>query len=217
MKSWFSIQAKGSTAEIVIYDEVGLFGISAKQFNDQLKALGPVSTIVLRVNSPGGDVWDGIAIFNMLKRHPARVEVIVDGIAASIASVIAMAGDRIKMPSNSFMFIHDPLAVVLGDAENMREMADSLDKVAAALVSTYMNKTGKSEEEVKKWMAGDTWFTAQEALEAGLADEVIESVAIAARFDLGRFRNTPAAVAKLLPEPVASGVPPQNPHSNSRS
>ena len=87
----------------------------------------------------------------------------VYGIAASIASIIAMAGDKVIMPANTFMFIHDPLAIVIGDAADMRDMADSLEKIAAALQSTYMVKTGKSEKEVQKWMSEDTWFSAQEA------------------------------------------------------
>ncbi len=201
MKTWFSIQAKAAgNAEIVIYDEVGLYGVTAKTFYDQLRALGDVGQILVRINSAGGDVFDGIAIYNMLKNHKARVDVVVDGIAASIASIIAMAGDKVTMPANTFMFVHDPLALVIGDAENMREMADSLDKIAASLINTYTSKTGKSEAEVKKWMSEDTWFTAQEALDAGLADEVITAVDIAARFDLSRFRNAPAAL-QLPPVP----------------
>src|SRR5262245_51278548 len=115
MKTWYSIQAKkAGSAEIVIFDEIGVWGITAKAFYDELKALGDIREIMLRVNSPGGDVFDGLAIYNMLKSHKARVNVTIDGIAASIASIIAMAGDHITMPGNTFMFVHDPLAIVIG-------------------------------------------------------------------------------------------------------
>jgi len=109
------------------------------------------------------------------------------------------------MPANTFMFIHDPLAIVVGDAEEMKSMADSLDKIAGALQSTYMVKTGKSEKEVKKWMNEDTWFSAEEAVAAGLADEMTDSVRMAANANLGKFKNLPEALKPLAentdPEP----------------
>jgi ATP-dependent Clp protease, protease subunit len=208
MKTWFSIKnlktAAGS-AEIDIFDEIGYGGIRAGDFLRELRGLGDVKNIKLRINSPGGEVFDGIAIYNALRRHPAQITVEVYGIAASIASIIAMAGDRVVMPANTFMFVHDPLALVVGDADDMRQMADSLEKIASSLIQAYVEKTGKGEDEVKKWMADDTWFTAAEALEAGLADEVIEEQQIAAFFDLRRFHNAPPAL--LTPDP-SSGKPP---------
>jgi ATP-dependent Clp endopeptidase proteolytic subunit ClpP len=199
MKTWYSIKAQSeSEALIDIFDVIGFWGISAQDFIADLKRLGDsISQIRVRINSEGGEVFDGIAIYNALKRHPANVTVEVYGIAASIASIIAMAGDKVIMPSNTFMFIHDPLAIVVGDATDMRDMADSLEKIAAALQSTYMVKTGKGEKEVKKWMNEDTWFSAQEALDAGLADEMTAAVQMAARANLARFKNLPEALKPL--------------------
>lgn len=193
MKSWYSIKAQGEdSAEIDIFDEIGYWGVRAADFIRDLRNLGKVQNIKVRVNSPGGDVFDGVAIHNALKRHEANVTVEVYGIAASIASIIAMAGNKVIMPENTWMFIHDPLAIVVGDADDMREMADALEKIAAGLIASYVAKTGKSEKDVKKWMSEDTWFTAAEALEAGLADEVSDPVKLAANANLTRFKNLPA-------------------------
>ena len=106
----------GRGAEIVIYDEIGAFGIPAKAFLDELKALGPVPELTVRINSPGGSVFDGVAIYNALKRHSAAITVWIDGIAASIASMIAMAGDEIVMPENAMLMLHDPSGLVMGTA-----------------------------------------------------------------------------------------------------
>lgn len=205
-KTWFKIEAKANgTAEIAIYDEIGMFGISAKQFNEQLKALGDVQKINLRINSPGGDVFDGVAIFNMLKRHKATVHVTVDGLAASIASVIAMAGDHIVMPDNAMMMIHNPWGGAIGEADDMRDMAEALDKIKVSILSAY-RRTGKTDDEISAMMDGETWLTAAEAVASGFADEVIETVQIAALFDLSRFQNAPAALAK--PQPAPRQAPP---------
>jgi ATP-dependent Clp protease, protease subunit len=197
MKSWFDIQAKNGRAEIVIFDEIGTGGISAKAFNDQLKALGDVQSITLRINSPGGDVFDGTAIYNMLKRHPARVEVTVDGIAASIASVIAMAGDRIIMPENSMLMIHNPWGGVIGEADDMRDMAEALEKIKVSILSAY-RRSGKSDEKISALMDAETWLSAQEAVAAGFADEMIPAVKVAALFDLSKFANPPRIVPQAV-------------------
>jgi ATP-dependent Clp protease, protease subunit len=115
----FRAQAKGA-AEIVIYDEIGAFGIPAKAFIDELKALGSVPELTLRINSPGGSVFDGVAIYNALQRHEARITVRIDGLAASIASMIAMAGDEVVMPENAMLVLHDPSGMVMGTAQDMR-------------------------------------------------------------------------------------------------
>ncbi len=205
MKTWYTIKAQNESEALVdIFDVIGFWGVTAQDFIADLKRLGDnISNIRVRINSEGGEVFDGIAIYNALKRHPAKVTVEVYGIAASIASIIAMAGDRVIMPANTFMFIHDPLAVVIGDAADMRDMADSLEKIAGALQSTYMVKTGKSEKEVRKWMNNDTWFSAQEALDAGLADELVDAVQMAARANLARFKNLPDPLKALAIDPIA--------------
>ncbi|WP_163007764.1 head maturation protease, ClpP-related, partial [Pseudomonas viridiflava] len=125
--------AQRGTAVFEIFGDIGAWGITAKQFAQDLKALGDVSLIDLRVNSPGGDVFDGIAIYNMLRTHPARVEGSVMGLAASMGSVILMASNVIRMPANSMLMIHKPWGIQGGDADDMRRYADLLDKVEGSL------------------------------------------------------------------------------------
>jgi ATP-dependent Clp protease, protease subunit len=198
VKRWYEFRAQARGAEIVIYDEIGAFGIPAKVFLDELKALGAVAELTLRINSPGGSVFDGVAIYNALKRHEARVTVWIDGIAASIASMIAMAGDEIVMPENAMLMIHDPSGLVMGTAADMRAMAEALDKMKAGMVAAYRDKSGRDDAEIEALMAAETWLSAQEALELGLADRVEQPVRMAAHFDLSRFHNTPPQLAAIL-------------------
>jgi ATP-dependent protease ClpP protease subunit len=191
MKSWYTIRARESAAEVLIYDEIGAYGVSAKGFLAELGALPEEAAIDLRLNSPGGSVFDAVAIHNALSRHAGTVTVWIDGIAASAASYIAMAGDAIVMPENAFLMIHDPSGLVMGTAADMREMAGTLDKIAASMTRGYAARSGKTEDEIAALMAAETWFSAAEALEAGLATQLAEPVRIAASFDIARFRNAP--------------------------
>jgi ATP-dependent protease ClpP protease subunit len=165
-------------AEVEIYSPIGQNwygdGLTAKRFRDDLKALGNVSEIVVRINSPGGEVFDGFAIYNALVEHPAKVTVHVDGLAASIASVIAMAGDRILMGKGAMFMVHSPWTIAIGDAENMRATAEMLDKIEVGLVDAYVDRTSQDRKTVEGWMEGETWFTAGEAVEAGLADALAD-------------------------------------------
>jgi ATP-dependent Clp protease, protease subunit len=204
MARWYQFRAHAkAAAEIVIYDEIGAFGIPAKAFLDELKALGPVAALTVRINSPGGSVFDGVAIYNALKRHDARVTVWIDGIAASIASVIAMAGDEVIMPENAMLMIHDPSALVIGTAADMRGMAEALDKMKAGMVAAYRDESGRDDAEIEALMAAETWLSAQEAVDLGLADRVEAPVRMAAHFDLSRFRNTPPQLAAVLTSSTA--------------
>jgi ATP-dependent protease ClpP protease subunit len=198
LKRWYDFRAQARGAEIVIYDEIGAFGIPAKAFLDELKALGPVAELTVRINSPGGSVFDGVAIYNALKRHDAAITVWIDGIAASIASVIAMAGDEVVMPENAMLMLHDPAALVLGTAADMRAMADALDKMKAGMVAAYRDKSGRDDAEIEALMAAETWLSAQEAADLGLADRIEQPVRMAAHFDLSRFRNPPPQLAAIL-------------------
>ena len=185
--------------EIWLYDQVGegyFGGMSAKQFTDDLNKLGQVDTINLRINSPGGSVFDGVAIYNALKRHPARIEVDVDGIAASIASVIAMAGDEIRMAGNAMMMIHDPHGMTMGSAADMRKTADLLDQVKGLIVDTYAKRTGKVDTTIADMMAAETWMTAAEAQQHGFSDATTEEQRIAAcyDFDFSKFKHPPKAL-----------------------
>ena len=198
MASWYAIRARATGAEVAIYDEIGAYGVSAKGFLAELGALPEGTPVDLRLNSPGGSVFDAVAIHNALKRHEGNVTVWIDGIAASAASYVAMAGDEIVMPENAFLMIHDPSGLVMGTAEDMRAMAEALEKVKAALVQGYAAKSGRTPEEVSALMSAETWLDAADALARGFADRLIEPVRIAASFDIGRFRNAPPELAEAV-------------------
>ncbi|OWJ48686.1 peptidase S14 [Pseudomonas aeruginosa] len=207
VESWYSIKALSrGVAEILLYDEIGVWGITAQQFARELKALGDLSLISLRIHSPGGDVFEGTAIYNLLKNHPARVEAHVDGLAASMASVIAMAADTIYMPENAMMMVHRPWGIQGGEADDMRRYADLLEKIEGTMVAAYMAKTGKSEEDIKSLLKAETWMDGREAVEAGFADQLTEPLAAAAQLTSKRmkeFAHMPEAL-KALMQPRAS-------------
>jgi ATP-dependent Clp protease protease subunit len=191
----FTVRAKANEAEILLYDIIGQDfwsgdGVTAKKFAAQLASLGPVSRILLRINSPGGDVFDGAAIYNQLKTHGARIDVVVDGLAASAASVVAMAGEKITMAENAMMMVHNPWTIAMGDSTEMRKVADTLDKVSEAMRTSYA-RTGKKDAEIAALLDAETWLTAKDAVKEGFADEIGEAVPIVASFDLSRFKNTP--------------------------
>ena len=198
MTSWYAIRARGTGAEVAIYDEIGAYGVSAKGFLTELGALPEGTPVDLRLNSPGGSVFDAVAIHNALKRHEGTVTVWIDGIAASAASYVAMAGDEIVMPENAFLMIHDPSGLVMGTAGDMRAMAEALEKVKGGLVQGYAAKSGRTPEEISALMSAETWLDAADALAQGFADRLIEPVRIAARFDIGRFRNAPPELAEAV-------------------
>ena len=207
MKSWYSIQAKADqSAEISIYDEIGFWGVTAKQFIGDLKAID-ATAIKLAINSPGGAVFDALAIYNALRQHPASVEVTIMGVAASAASIIAMAGDTVVMPENAFMMIHNPLNMAYGNADDLREMADVLDKIGASLVGIYAKRTGLPEDEIKALLDAETWLNAEEAVLKGFADELQPELKVAASFDMERLPDNvrasiaPAAEPEPAPEP----------------
>ena len=200
MKSWYTIRARASGAEVLIYDEIGAYGVTAKGFLAELGAMADDAAIDLRLNSPGGSVFDAVAIFNALKRHAGEITVWIDGIAASAASYIAMAGDSVVMPQNAFLMIHDPSGLVMGTAEDMRSTAEALDKVKGSLIQGYAAKSGKPDGEIAALMAAETWLDAEEALALGLIDRIAEPVKLAASFDIARFRNAPAELTTAVLE-----------------
>lgn len=161
-------------AEILIYDEIGYGwwgGVSAQDFAKDLGAI-TADEITVRLNSPGGDVFDGIAILNALRSHKATITVYVDGLAASAASFIAMAGDEVVMRRNSEMMIHDASSFSAGNAGDLRKRADDLDRVSNNIASIYAERTGGTTEEWRDFMLAETWYSAQEAVDAGLANRV---------------------------------------------
>jgi len=193
-------------AEIWLYEEIGsgwFGGVSAKQFAEDLKALGKVERISVHLNSPGGDVFDGLAIYNSLKQHRARVIMHIDGLAASIASLIAMAGDEIYMAENAFLMVHNAWGICVGNALDMRDMIEVLGKIDGSLVGTYARRTGRDEQLIADLMAAETWMNSQEALEHGFVDRVTEELKLAAHFDLSKFKYKKdpfAAREPLLPD-----------------
>lgn len=207
----YSMQAKHGTGEVFIYDDIGggFFddGITSKSFAEDLRALGNVTLLNIFINSPGGSVFHGISIHNQLARHRARKAVHIDGIAASIASVIAMAGDEIAIAANGMMMIHEPFAMAAGTAAEMRKMADSLDKVSETILATYVTRTGAAEGQVAAMMAEETWLNAEEAVELGFADTIGAEVQIAA-MDLAKFNNVPEALSKAVESAKEQGISP---------
>ncbi|MFE1816943.1 ClpP-like prohead protease/major capsid protein fusion protein [Metapseudomonas otitidis] len=212
--SWYSIRAAArGVAEVLLYDEIGAWGITAKQFAKDLKALGDLQRIDLRVHSPGGDVFEGTAIYNLLRHHPARVEGYVDGLAASMATVILMACDTVYIPENAMWMVHKPWGITGGDADDMRRYIDLLDKIEDTMVMAYAAKTGKSAEDIKALLTEETWMTGREAVEAGFADQLTEPLAAAAQLNSKRmqeFAHMPEALKNLI-QPRAQGTPPANP------
>ncbi|NUW45551.1 head maturation protease, ClpP-related [Nonomuraea rhodomycinica] len=209
---WYQIRnlADGA-AEVVIFDEIGWWGTSAADFIQELKQV-TASEITLRLNSPGGDVFDGVAIMNTLRAHPAKVTAHVVSLAASIASVIAMGADRVVMQPHSQMMIHDASGLCVGDASDMRSMADMLDRQSDNIAAVYAARAGGTVAEWRERMAAETWFTAEEAVAAGLADEVAarreDEPSATNSWDLSVFRY---AGRESAPAPVVATATAQTP------
>ncbi|MGC3792038.1 head maturation protease, ClpP-related [Priestia aryabhattai] len=190
-----------NVADIYIYGDIVTYSwyeedTSATTFKNDLDALGEVDTINLYINSPGGSVFEGVAIHNMLKRHNAKVNVHVDALAASIASVIAMAGDAIFMPKNSMLMIHNPWTWGMGNAADFRKLADDLDRIGNSAKQTYLAKAGDklTEDRLQELLDGETWLSADEACELGLCDVVEEANTMAASISseiLQKYKHVP--------------------------
>ncbi len=206
MRRWYQVRAEaGEAPEVYIYDEIGRGwyggGVSADEFVAEVKALKLKARdeLLVRINSPGGDVFDGIAIYNYLRGAKHGVRVRVDGVAASAASYIAMAGDVVEMPDNSYLMVHNPWMMAMGDAAVMRKAAQDLEVIGEAGIAAYLRKSdGKlTRDQVVEMLNEDTWLTAEQAVERGLADEVFEPVRMAAlaRHDWRRMPyRVPAAL-----------------------
>ena len=181
MKQWYKITAKKDSAEIFIYEQIGedFFGegVAARPFVSDLNKLD-VNSIDLYINSPGGNVFDGNSIYNALRRHPSKINVYIDGVAASIASVIAMAGDRIIMPENTLMMIHDPSGGVWGTAADMQKMIEALERIKIGSVAAYKTHVPMEEKGIADLMAAETWMTAAEAVEMGVSTLDEETISL---------------------------------------
>ncbi|MDJ0460592.1 head maturation protease, ClpP-related [Streptomyces sp. H27-C3] len=174
---WYRItnQADPDEAEVMLYDDIGgWYGATADQFIADLRGI-TAPNLRVRINSPGGSVFEGIAIANALRSHPANVTIQVDGIAASIASLIAMAGDRIEMAPNTMMMIHDASGLCMGNASDMEEMAELLDLISDNIADAYSARAGGTREDWRERMRAETWYLPKDAVDAGLADEATQA------------------------------------------
>lgn len=208
-RQWYSIQSRSADeAEILIYDVIGWPFIDAETFVRELSAID-APHIKVRINSPGGDVMDGTAIYNALRAHPAEITTVVEGVAASMASVIALAGDNVQIADNAYYMIHNPWTLGFGDEHAFRDMADFLGRIGNTLAQTYAKKTGTSVEAIKAMMDAETWLIGNECKEAGFADETIGDIEANARFELGMFAHAPKRLASA-PRSYADKPPSKN-------
>jgi ATP-dependent Clp protease protease subunit len=198
-KKFWNMKRANKTGEIYIYGDIVSYkwddsDVTAKSFKDDLDALGDIDTLNIYINSAGGSVFQGQAIYSILKRHKAHKNVYIDGIAASIASVIAMAGDAIFMPKNAMVMIHRPWTIAIGNVDDMLAAAEALEKIGIAIKATYMERFKESEDKLQELLDAETWLTADECLEYGLCDEVTGEKQIAASLNsevLSKYRNVP--------------------------
>src|SRR6056297_2548792 len=203
-KASHKIESKERESTVYIYDEISWFGVDAGTLVKEIADIS-ADTIHLRINSPGGSVFDGMAIYNSLKQHKAKVVTHIDGLAASISSVIALAGDEIVAGEGAYMMIHSPWSIVAGDSDDLRQEAELLDKIGKTISEIYQNKSGLKEESINDMMNAETWMTGAEALENHFIDKVETSEKAqnkAIIFDLSVFANTPD---ELLESPVITG------------
>lgn len=202
----YRMQARGDRGDIYVYGVIGgdWFGdgVTATQFAQDLKALGAVKSIDLHINSEGGSVFDGKAMYSLLVAHPATVTSYIDGLAASAASFLAMAGDEIIISEGGFVMIHDAYGVSFGRAIDMRAYADLLDSVNATIREVYTARTKNTDEQVAQWMDEETWFNAKDAVASGFADKMVNNLKVAACVsDPAKYKHLPGA---LSPKRVAA-------------
>ena len=199
MQKWYNIENSGTeTADIFIYSEVGGFDVNAQSFINELREVKD-KNLNVHINSLGGSVFDGMAIYNALKNHKKKVITKVEGIAASIASVIAMAGDTIEMAENSLFMIHNPFTMAGGDAGELRKTADILDKIRDEIANIYASNSGQDVETLVGLMNTETWFNASETIDNGFANEVTKAIKVENSYDLSKFNNiTSEKVNKVI-------------------
>lgn len=221
MRSWFAIKnlvavaalaaATGAQAtnEVSVYDEIGGFGITAKDYMDAFNAM-PAGPVVLNINSPGGSVFDALTMMNGMRASGRQITTRVMGVAASAASLIAMAGNTIEMPANSFMMLHAPMTGTYGNADEMRSTADMLDTIGKSLQATYVTRSGADPQKIADILSKDTWLTADECKELGLCDTVTPAVDVKAMFDPDQ-KHIPANVQAMLRGKPPATKPPVDP------
>lgn len=176
MKKTFKIQNKSKgVAEMFLYGDISRWDISAKMVSEELKSLDEkINTVEVRLSSGGGDVFEGLSIMNRLKQIDKKIVVYIDGIAASIASIIMLAGDEVIIGEGAQVMIHKPFCWCVGNANELQNTIDRLDRVENEMIKIYKNKTGLSETEISKMIDDETWFNADEALEYGFVDKKVD-------------------------------------------
>ena len=211
----FTAKAGKKPAVLALDEEIGFWGTQAKDFRAQLDAVEG-NELVVEINSVGGDVMAGLGIYNMLRswaKDGKTVTTRVTGVAASIASIIALAGDKREMPKNTFAMVHQASTFAVGTADDMRDAADTLDKVDGSLRGIYMDRMGVDEAKAKEIMAKDTWLTADESMDLGFATALIEDIKATAKFDLARaaLPDNVAAIFKAEADPEPQPEPEPTP------
>ena len=187
--NWYNIQNKaGETADVYIFEEIGMYGVTAQDFISEIKDLKD-KPINLRINSLGGDVFNGMAIYNVIKKRESKTTVYVEGIAASIATIIALGADEVIMSENSLFMIHNACGGTMGNSKDMRKSADTLDKISNELTEIYVKKTGLAYNRVTEMMDEETWLSAEEAYDLGFVDTISDAIKVAAKYDVSKFKN----------------------------
>ena len=207
-----SIQAlaTGRGNDLVLFGTVGE-EVTALGVQEALKAIPAGARLTVRVNSPGGNLAEGLAIYNALARRQGVTEMVVEGVAASAASLIVMAGRPITMPGNAFLMLHNPRMLAGGDADELRRSADILDRLGQAAANIYAARSGQPIAKVAELLSAETWLTAEQAIELGFADQLEAPLRAVAQLDLSTFQHVPAAPAALVSTTLPGGVQQQEP------
>lgn len=226
-KFWQFKNLTEKKGELLLYGPISEYSwwgdeVTPKQFAEDLKALGDIDELDVRINSGGGDVFAAHAIHSQLKSHKSHVKVYIDGLAASAATIIAMAGDTVYIPSNAMMMIHNPWTLASGDSSELIKVADILDKVKESIIAVYQAKTQLDKDELSRLMDEETWMTGSEAVEMGFADELLNAVEVAASLqgnrlivnglshDISMFNSRPK-----LPQQISAGDEPPQKNTNT--
>lgn len=204
------VRADGSSeATLYIYDVIDSYwGISAKEVAQAIAGLGADTTLHLRINSPGGDVFEATAIASTIKQHPGKTIAHIDGLAASAATFISAAADEVEIADGGFYMIHNGWTIALGDKRVMQDTAALLEKVDGSILAAYAARTGQGAEQLQQWMDAETWFTAQEAVDNKFADRLISAASKPGNttdrhFNLAAYDKTPQALlTPKTPEPA---------------
>lgn len=206
------VDTTGSMPTLYLYDLIADNSwndnhISDVAVLDALAAHASAEKINVRINSPGGDVFMGIAIYNALARFPGQVIVDVDALAASIASIIALAGRPLRMAKNAQLMIHRAWTFAMGNAKDLTKIAGTLEQVDGILADTYQEKTEQTREQIVSWLDEETWFTAEAAKAAGFIDEITGTSQVSARLRAGQFKNAPKELLAPTHKPQPKLIP----------